>query len=385
MAGGGNLNSTLPVNLGVYVAEEEGNEKFRTVNQSIGFVSAGKNQSVFESLSNSFSFTNEVELATLFRLASDRLFFFGANAPTGQAVSHNYFYEDAINTFNFESLSGFNQEFDIIQYLGFSDRFFAPPIAQTVFGPLNAGNKVAESIVVDATNTFSFFRHDAPFFEALKQTYNISNTLTGTQGLYRHEIQDVDDLFSFESIVSSAASTYDRPATHGVIRQHLTYHVTGGDCPAEKIYRPFVGDSPETEYPAVSEIPPTLGSATLTFELNIPLAPTQTLTLQNPVFGNQDDLRFTRVDRKTRGGQRKLYSDQDWGTVQRLSFRVEKLCSQTTDNVIAFLNAANGFAVTLIDWENRQWTGVIVSADTEVFTDENDTTTFDIVFEGELL
>jgi hypothetical protein len=327
--------------------------------------------------------SDSVLLASLFRLASDRIFFFGANAPSGQDATHNFVYEDAINTFSFLNLSGFNQDFDIKQYLGFTDRFFAPDIKQEIFGPFNIGNKVAESIIVDAPNTFKFFRHDSPFNEALKVAFNANNTLTGTQTLIIQQERDAEDEFSFSSIVDASASTYTRGPSQSVIKQHLTYHVTGGDCPAEKIYRPFVGDTPDPDFGTIAETPPTLSTGTLRFELSLPPAPLTSITLKNPEFLNTDELQFTRIDRRTRGGDRKLFSDQDWGTVQTLRLRVEKLCDKDADEIISFLNQSNGREVTLFDWEGRQWPGLIINSSTEVFTDENETTTFDIVFEGQ--
>jgi hypothetical protein len=337
----------------------------------------------FQSASHSIGLTDSVTLSSIFKLASDRLFFFGANAPTGQAVSHNFVYRTIVDAFSFESLSGFNQEFDVVQYLGFTPRFFAPDIRQELFGPLGAGNKVAESFVVDATNTFSFLRHDSPFNEALVRAYNAGNLFGFTSTIFVHQIEDAEDTFSFQSIVDASSSSYTRPATHGVIKQHLTFHVTRNDCGPEKIYTPFVGDTPDPDFPAISEIPPTLGTGTLRFELSIPPAPLTSITLKNPEFSNADELRFTRLDRRTRGGDRKLFSDQDWGTVQTLRLRVARLCDKDADEIINFLNVSNGRQVTLFDWEGRQWPGLILNASTEVFTDENDTTTFDIVFEGQ--
>lgn len=336
-------------------------------------------------ISQTIGLTDSVVLASIFRLASDRVFFFGANAPTGQAASHNYFYEDATNTFSFVSISGFNQEFDVKQYLGFTDRFFAPAIQQTLFGPLGFGSKVAESFVVDATNNFSFFRHDSPFNEALKRAQTLGNVFSFTSSAIIQSRIDVDQEFTWSSVVDSASSSYGRQVNQIGIKQNLTYHITGSDCPAEKIYRPFVGDGDDGNFTPPSEVPPTLSDNTMKFELNIPPAPTTTLVLKNPEFQNVDELQFTRIDRKTRGGDRKLFSDQDWGQLQTLRLRVEKLCDKDADEIINFLNASMGRTVTLFDWENRQWSGLISSSNTDVFTDENETTTFDIVFDGALL
>jgi hypothetical protein len=358
--GGGDLPQPLPLQLAELGTP--GNEIFRSVADAM--------------------LSDTLILASIFRLASDRLFFFGALGPTGQEATHNFVILSIANAFSFTSVTGFNQSFDIIQYLGFTDRFFAPDIIQELFGPLGAGNKVAEATVIDAVNTFSFNLHDSPYNEALGRAYNVSNTLTGTESLIILVNLDAENEFGFSNVVDAASSTYTRPATHSVIRQSLTYHITGSDCPAEKTYSPFVGDTPDPNFGTMSETPPTLGAGTMRFEL---ASPSTILTLKNPEFQNTDDLQFTRIDRKTRGGDRKLYSDQDWGTVQTLRLRVEKLCAVDADMVIDFLNISNGLEVSLFDWEGRQWDGLILNSDTDVFTDENETTTFDIVFEGSVV
>lgn len=359
--GGGDLPQPLPLSLNSLGTP--GNITFRTVQQTM--------------------LSDALTLASVFRLVSHRVFFFGANAPSGQEATHNFIILDIGNTFSFDSLTGYNQEIDVKQYLGFTDRFFAPGISQSI--GFNLGQKVAESFVVDASNTFGFLRHDSPFNEALKRAYNLGNTFGWTEELVIHQEVDAENAFGWSNIVSSSASTYDRTSTHSVIKQNLTYHITGGACPAEKIYRPFVGDGPNGDFTPPSETAPTIGTGVVKFEYTPPSLPTVTWTIKDPEFSNVDELKFTRIDRTTRGGDRKTYSDQDWGTTQTLRMRISKLCTQDADEVIVFLNQSNGRLVTFFDWEGRQWSGIILTSNTEVLTDENETTTFELVFEGSLL
>lgn len=92
------------------------------------------------------------------------------------------------------------------------------------------------------------------------------------------------------------------------------------------------------------------------------------------------------MDRVTRGGDRKIFSDLGWGSTQSFELTITNICNTTVtiDNIIDFLNTSLGEEIGLLDWENRQWKGIIVAPETEV-TPTTTGHTVRIVFEGELV
>jgi hypothetical protein len=160
----------------------------------------------------------------------------------------------------------------------------------------------------------------------------------------------------------------------------LTYFIeTGG---TECQYTPFVGDGPGIPSPP-STTPPTLGSATLTLTYPF-VSPTTTLVLRNPDFGNQRSLGFSRIFRTSRGGELEVFADPDWPETETLSVTIDGLSETQAQDFLTFLGTSLGQEIGLLDWENRQWRGIITTPDAEV-TDNGTcrkTTSFD--FEGEL-
>ena len=146
-----------------------------------------------------------------------------------------------------------------------------------------------------------------------------------------------------------------------------------------------IGNSDDTTYDEVPAAAPTLGQGVLT--LTYPrVTPTLTLVLKNPEFGNLDVIRFTKVDRRTRGGDRKFFTDSGWGSTQSFELEITNVCDTTAtiDEILEFLNTSLGGEVGLLDWENRQWKGIIVAPETDVIPQVGGHTVR-IIFEGELV
>ena len=105
-----------------------------------------------------------------------------------------------------------------------------------------------------------------------------------------------------------------------------------------------------------------------------------------PNFGNDDVLNFTRIDRTTRGNDRKIFSDPKWAKFERLTFSMSgntAECTAGIDEIIDFLNISLMKEIGLTDWEGRTWAGFIVAPDTEV-SETPQGFQLQLVFEGEL-
>lgn len=150
-------------------------------------------------------------------------------------------------------------------------------------------------------------------------------------------------------------------------------------------YTPFVGtngDGDATTPPSTTE--PVLGSALLT--LTHPyVTPTTTLELRNPDFGNQTTLNYSRVFGETRGGTLIVYSDPLWPKIKTLTFQLNALTEAQTESLLDFLGDSLGQEVGLLDWENRQWRGIILTPDAEVTDNGECNKTVSLQFEGELV
>jgi len=329
--------------------------------------------------SNTFVLSQTLTLEEIYRLAANRLFFFGAYGPEGQLATHNYFYEDVSNTFTLTGVSGYDWEDDIIQYFGFSGTRVNPGNFGNYFGFSGETHRVfADSL----SNAFDWNLHDTG--AALLQSHNVSNTFVMTQGIDGIRLEFVYDVFGWVDVVDTGSMAFNRRPTQSMLKQSVTFSVSGSKCP-EKEYAPFIGSSGDDSYPAMSATPPTLGSGVLT--LTHPrVSPTTTLVLKNPDFGNSDVLRFTKVDRRTRGGDRKIFSDLGWGSTQSFELTISNVCSTdvTIDEMLDFLNTSLGEEIGLLDWENRQWKGIIVAPETDV-TPQRGGWSVRIIFEGELV
>lgn len=346
---------------------------------TIGFTDLVEHNYFFEDVENTFVYDSEASLLEFIVLAADRLFFYGAFVG-GQEVEHNYFALVVSNEYDFVSESGYNQELSITEYLGFTDRYFADPLSNFL-GLVDTANR---AYIESALNGFDWNSHEDDPAEALVRAYNSVNEFVYTETVTASNFEELYDYLNFEDGTDSSDSEYDRPATHEVIKQHLSYKITGRSCP-DKEYAPFIGSSGDTSYPEVSPTPPTLGSGV--FTLTHPrVSPTTTLILKNPVFGNTDNLSFVKVDRRTRGGEHIIYSDLAWSETQTLELNIENICQTETtiDELIEFLNDSLGQEIGLLDWENRQWKGLIVVPETDILPTVSGHK-IRIVFEGTLV
>jgi hypothetical protein len=168
-----------------------------------------------------------------------------------------------------------------------------------------------------------------------------------------------------------------------VLGQAVAYEIERSDTLCT--YTPFVGtngDGDATTPPSTTE--PTLGSAILT--LTYPyVTPTSTLVLRNPEFGNQTTLNYSRIFGETRGGTLIVFSDPIWPKIKTLSMQINALSEAQVQDLLDFFGDSLGQEIGLLDWENRQWRGIILTPDAEVTDNGECNKTVSIQFEGELV
>jgi hypothetical protein len=335
---------------------------------------------VFVDVEDIIGLTDEAEISAYVVLAANRVFFDTPYGEGGQDVQHNYIDIECSNEFAFQSLGGLNWLIDVRQYLGFTERYLAGEIGDN----MGLTDTVRQAYLASATDSFNWLNHDdedGPEY-ALVRAYKAVNEFAFTETVSFGEYQDVYQFLEFEDSISAENTEFGRPVESGFVRQHVAFRITGVNCP-EKEYTPFVGESLDDTYAEVSVTPPTLGSGV--FTLTYPrVSPTLTLTLKSPTFGNTDAVTFQRIDRVTRGGERKIYSDTDWGSWETLQLTIENICGTDIDEILTFLNSSLGKEIGLLDWENRTWRGFINQPDTDVIPQVGGFRV-QITFEGELL
>jgi hypothetical protein len=192
----------------------------------------------------------------------------------------------------------------------------------------------------------------------------------------RGGLDEEDSLFLEDTVFVQAI--YGRTVPEALdIEQAVTFFIdeTGKECQ----YNPFLGEGSP-----VSPTPPTLGHATLTLTYPF-VSPTTTLVLRNPDFGNQESLSFDRIVRTTRGGDLEVFADPDWAKTQTLKLTVTDLTAQQAEDFLTLLGDSLGLEIGLLDWENRQWKGIITTPDAEVTNKGRCKREITFEFEGELV
>lgn len=150
----------------------------------------------------------------------------------------------------------------------------------------------------------------------------------------------------------------------------------------EGIYAPAVGGT-VAGYTAPSITPPTLTSDTLTLTFPF-VSPTSTLVLRNPDFQNRDRLSFNRINRETRGGTLIVFADPTWPKQQNLILQISVMNATMLADFKTFLAASLGLEIGLLDWEGRQWRGVITNPDTALVHVGRGNRSVSIEFQGML-
>ena len=215
----------------------------------------------------------------------------------------------------------------------------------------------------------------------------VSSTLTLTQDMFR-VYTTTSNLLLTQTVTGTASkgtsSTLDLTSevdfnidatvngnTTLSLTQAISYYLI--DENSDKVYNQF-GPLPAA---------PTLGTATLT--LTHPYAaPTLTVILRNPEFGNTEDITFTRINRETRAGTLRIFTDPNWPVIERLSVEVNNLKASDKTSLLQFFNDSLGKEVGFLDHENRQWRGFIVNPDAAVSETRRGRFTVSFEFEGSL-
>ena len=170
-----------------------------------------------------------------------------------------------------------------------------------------------------------------------------------------------------------------------IVEQSITYLLPY--YLAKRYYSPFIGTGTSGN-PAPP--PTTLAQNLKSGEFSLyyppaPFVPADIVVLRKPEFGNKDRLHFNRISRETRGGTLIVFADPMWPKTQTLVLTFAALRPDQAFNLQRFMETYLGLEIGLMDWEGRQWTGVIVNPNDPVVQDSKYSYTASFEFEGQLV
>lgn len=209
---------------------------------------------------------------------------------------------------------------------------------------------------------------------------NINDVMALIEAAFAAKGVVLSDVLSFTE-AANVAGTFGRTGADAMTLVEVAAYFLSNPS-IECTYTPFIGTATGS-YTPPSATPPTLGTGTLT--LTWPYsAPTSTLVLRNPDWGNDDKLTYNRLNQTTRGGTLVVFADPQWPKFKTLSFQIQGIPDATYDALVQFLEDSLGQEIGLLDWEGRNWRGIITNPDTAVSANGVCKNSVSIEFEGDL-
>lgn len=161
-----------------------------------------------------------------------------------------------------------------------------------------------------------------------------------------------------------------------VLNQSVGIEIETGEN-LECIYAPQVGTGSFPIEPVISKSP----TMTLTWPF---VSPTLTVTIRSPEFGNRDQLEYQRIRRETIGGELTIFRDPKWPQSQILTMEVLNICGDDLEDLLDFFKQSLGDDVGLLDYEGRQWKGIILTPEADKTEISKDRYSLSFEFQGEL-
>jgi hypothetical protein len=153
-------------------------------------------------------------------------------------------------------------------------------------------------------------------------------------------------------------------------------------------YAPFIGHGTSgnpAPPPATLPVAPLKPGEFTLFYPPYPATPIDVLVLRKPEFGNKDRLKFNRIARETRGGTLVVFADPMWPKTQNLVLTFSALRPDQAFGLQDFLERHLGLPIGMMDWEGRQWSGVVVNPDEPIVQDSKYSFTGSLEFDGQLV
>jgi len=172
------------------------------------------------------------------------------------------------------------------------------------------------------------------------------------------------------------------------IEHSLTYYLP--DPCDKKAYTPFVGESTVSSNPTPPNNTPPLIQGLPDGERFLLLHPalgeaTDIVELRAPNLDNRERQAFTRINRETRGGKLSVFADPTWPQVNTLVLSFSGLTKAEVEETQEFMLVHLGEEIGIIDWEGRQWAGIVTNPNERAVQDGKRSFTLTFEFEGVLV
>lgn len=105
------------------------------------------------------------------------------------------------------------------------------------------------------------------------------------------------------------------------------------------------------------------------------------LTLPAPDFQNHERAQYSRVNRRTRGGDLMIFRESYWPKSRTFSMQWSHLTAEQRETLRIFVMTNLGKVMTLFDHENRSFQVIITTPENEVREDKRDAHTATLDFE----
>lgn len=162
-------------------------------------------------------------------------------------------------------------------------------------------------------------------------------------------IKAIFEELEFEEDADRSGSIYVRAVVEEIEFDDVAaWSMVGGDSPCLETYDPGIGirTGLRLTYPYV--------------------APSVTLDLRMPKFGNAQQVTKNVKVRRTLTGQLRIARSSTWPVVEELKMSFEALTRAQRDALLSFVQQASGQEIGLLDHEDRQWRGIILSPNVSV-------------------
>lgn len=104
---------------------------------------------------------------------------------------------------------------------------------------------------------------------------------------------------------------------------------------------------------------------------------------RRPILGNGNALMFTRINRRTRGGDLIIFRDNEWPKTETLNLTFDFDTDAEMKRMLNMLRITAGEFIYYRDHENRLWYGIIQNPEAEAQQSGRNSYTITIVFEGD--
>ncbi len=112
------------------------------------------------------------------------------------------------------------------------------------------------------------------------------------------------------------------------------------------------------------------------------------LTLKRPQIGDTNKIEYAMINRRTRGGDLKIFRDNQWPKTETFTYKFDSINSSKAKEFLFFVEDSFGQDIVLEDYESFRWRGFIKNAEaliTQLYREGCYSFGFDVEFEGTLI